>query len=95
MNDGRVLTAQEMRQYERFCDLSRRGLTALPTEIAQLTNLKQLRLSGNQLTALPAEIAQLTNLQTLWLSRNQLTALPPEIGQLTNLQTADGSTATS
>jgi Ras of Complex, Roc, domain of DAPkinase/Leucine Rich repeats (2 copies)/Leucine rich repeat len=68
-------------------DYSERGLTGLPPEIGQLTNLRTLYLHNNQLTALPPEFGQLTNLQELWLNGNQLTALPPEIGQLTDLQT--------
>jgi small GTP-binding protein len=65
--------------------LSYNQLTALPHEIAKLTNLTELYLSGNQLTALPPEIVKLTNLNVLYLSHNQLTALPPEIVKLTNL----------
>ena len=78
-------------------DLVRRGLTALPPDIVQLTDLEHLWLDDNQLTALPPEIGQLTNLQQLWLGGNQLTALPPEIGQLTNLQTLnlDGNQLTA
>jgi len=34
-------------------------LTALPTEIAQLTGLRALKLDGNGLTALPREVADL------------------------------------
>ena len=75
---------QEIKRTGR-CDLSNRELTALPPEIAELTNLWELRLDGNRLTALPPEIGQLTSLGTLALSGNQLTALPPEIGQLTSL----------
>ena len=67
-------------------DLSNRELTALPPEIAQLTNLRELRLDGNRLTVLPREIGQLTGLEALGLGGNQLTVLPPEIGQLTNLK---------
>ncbi|WP_084227301.1 COR domain-containing protein [Nostoc sp. KVJ20] len=66
--------------------LSGKGLTTLPPEIGQLTNLRSLHLIGNQLSSLPTEIFQLTNLQFLNLSSNQLSSLPPEIGQLTNLQ---------
>jgi small GTP-binding protein len=66
-------------------DFSGQGLTALPPEIGQLTNLTGLYLNKNQLTALPPEIGQLINLTGLYLNTNQLTVLPPEIGQLKNL----------
>jgi len=49
---------QEIKRTGR-CDLSNRELTALPPEIAELTNLWELRLDGNQLTALPRELADL------------------------------------
>ena len=62
-----LLTADEIQEIKRsgICDLSGRGLTALPPEIGQLTSLHDLWLDGNQLTALPAEITQLTSLQYL------------------------------
>ncbi|MFN6495574.1 MAG: COR domain-containing protein [Nostoc sp. DedQUE01] len=67
-------------------DLFGKGLTTLPGEIGQLTNLQTLNLSSNQLSSLPAEIGRLTNLQSLYLSSNKLSSLPGEIVQLTNLQ---------
>ncbi|WP_052435969.1 leucine-rich repeat domain-containing protein [Neochlamydia sp. EPS4] len=67
-------------------DLSGIGLTYLPPEIGQLSQLQKLELNQNQLTALPAEIGQLSQLQGLHLHQNQLTALPAEIGQLSQLQ---------
>ena len=87
MNDRELLEAIEAaaRAGRTLLDLSKEGLTALPPEIGQLTNLANLNLSGNRLTALPPEIGQLTTLTTLDLSNNQLTALPAEIGELTNL----------
>ncbi|WPD24168.1 MAG: COR domain-containing protein [Candidatus Electrothrix scaldis] len=66
-------------------DLSSMGLTSLPPELFQLTNLTRLDLRGNQLTALPPEICQLTNLTKLYLSDNQLSSLSLELFQLTNL----------
>ena len=66
-------------------DLSRKQLTALPSEIGQLTNLRTLFLYDNQLSSLPPEIGQLQNLDALYLHDNQLTSLPFEIRQLTKL----------
>src|SRR5437762_2135570 len=66
--------------------LGKIGLSELPPEIGQLTNLQWLYLGSNQLSELPPEIGQLTNLQWLSLGSNRLSELPPEIGQLTNLQ---------
>ncbi|MEH1867208.1 MAG: COR domain-containing protein [Nostoc sp.] len=70
-------------------DLSGKGLTTLPPEFGQFTNLQYLNLTSNQLSSLPPEFGQLTNLQTLYLFSNQLSSLPPEFGQLTNLQMLD------
>ncbi|MBS4167088.1 hypothetical protein NEOC65_002194 [Neochlamydia sp. AcF65] len=72
--------------YLSSAGLSSVGLTFIPPEIFQLSQLQILYLSRNHLTALPAEIGQLSQLQTLYLDQNQLTALPAEIGQLTQLQ---------
>ena len=66
-------------------DLRQEGITTLPVEIGQLTNLTSLNLIRNKLTQLPVEIGKLTNLISLHLHTNRLTQLPAEIGQLTNL----------
>ncbi len=68
-------------------DLSKLGLTQIPVELGQLTNLQRLNLSFNKLTQVPVELCQLTKLQTLDLSNNQLTQVPVELSQLTKLQT--------
>ncbi|MEH2185870.1 MAG: COR domain-containing protein [Nostoc sp.] len=68
-------------------DLSGTGLTTLPPEFGQLTNLRSLYLRSNQLSSLPPEFGQLINLRSLYLRSNQLSSLPPEFVQLTNLQT--------
>ncbi|MGX9728387.1 MAG: COR domain-containing protein [Candidatus Electronema sp. VV] len=70
-------------------DLSSNNLTALPSEICQLTSLTELDLSRNNLTSLPLKICQLTNLIEISLSYNQLTVLPSEICQLKNLTYLD------
>src|SRR5687767_1286180 len=67
-------------------DLTALGLTRLPPEIGQLTNLTTLSLDRNQLSILPREIGKLSKLTTLSLSDNQLSILPPEIGQLAELK---------
>ena len=78
-------------------DLSRRGLTLLPSELSELTDLKELRLDGNQLTELPSWIGQLVGLNRLRLDGNKLTALPTEFGQLINIRglRLDGNRLTS
>ena len=60
---------------------------SIPSEIGNLTKLRELRLYGNQLTgSIPQEIGQLTSLQSLWLHDNKLTgAVPPGIFNLTRL----------
>ncbi len=67
-------------------DLIGQGLTELPPQLFELTNLSKLFLNDNQLTSLPSQIVQLSKLKTLWLHRNLLTALPPEVVQLTSLR---------
>ena len=47
-------------------------IASLPLEIAQLTNLRELNLSGNQLDSLPLEILELPYLKRLDLRGNPL-----------------------
>ncbi len=71
-------------------DISGRGLTgSLKAEVRQLSNLKELNLSGNNFTGLPAEVGQLSKLETLNLSNNPFTGLPYELGNLKNLKVLD------
>jgi internalin A len=67
-------------------DLSRRGLTAIPAAVFQLTGLERLDLYNNRLRAIPPRIAALKQLKKLYLSDNLLTVLPPEIGDLADLE---------
>ncbi|MHA1727740.1 MAG: leucine-rich repeat domain-containing protein, partial [Promethearchaeota archaeon] len=69
--------------------LPRKGLTALPESIGNLTSLRNLDLEGNELTALPESIGNLTSLKDLDLGGNKLTALPESIGNLTSLRDLD------
>eukprot|EP00198_Chlamydomonas_reinhardtii_P001847 XP_001691183.1 predicted protein [Chlamydomonas reinhardtii] len=67
-------------------DLTDARLTELPAEVAELTELQELQLSGNCLTRLPESISRLTALRRLGLAGNLLTELPPGIGALTALE---------
>jgi len=80
---------QARRDGSTTLDIVNNQVTALPTELFQLTQLTTLNIGGNQLTALPTELFQLTHLTTLNIGDNQLTALPAELGQLTHLTTLD------
>ncbi|WP_420640976.1 COR domain-containing protein [Candidatus Leptofilum sp.] len=62
------------------------GLTVVPPEIGQLTELKVLRLHENLLTDVPSEIGQLTELRIFWLHTNRLTTISLEIGLLRELE---------
>lgn len=62
------------------------GISMLPPEIKQCTQLKRLNLNGNrQLQFLPPEIGNLINLTSLDTIGNKIEALPPQIKYLTNL----------
>ena len=63
----------------------RRDVQYVCSGIADLANLTELDLDGNQFTDLPEVIGKLTSLRTLYLADNQLTVLPEAIGELTNL----------
>ncbi|MDU9047689.1 MAG: COR domain-containing protein [Candidatus Electrothrix sp. Rat3] len=65
--------------------LAGQGLTELPSQLFELTNLTHLDLSNIQLTEFPAELFQMTNLAVLGLNNLQLSSLPPELFQLTKL----------
>ena len=71
-------------------NLANRGLTgSLKAEIRQLTQLRELDMSGNGFTGVPAEVGQLSQLEVLNLSHNPITGLPHEIGNLKNLRVLD------
>ena len=60
-------------------NLREKKLCCLPTEICQLSELKELRLSDNEIPFIPGAIGNLQQLRTLGLSRNLITAIPPQI----------------
>jgi Leucine-rich repeat (LRR) protein len=67
-------------------DLSRTKLKAIPQEVFQLKELRELNLSNNKITQLPKEIALLSKLTELNLSNNRIAEVPQEIGQLNYLK---------
>lgn len=58
------------------------GITGLPAEIGELTNLVELQLAHNRLSALPDSLSNLQDLSTLELSNNLLRALPSSLSAL-------------
>lgn len=62
------------------------GLTSVPSEIGQLTQLEVLSLEGNALREVPSEIGQLRGLRELNLSGNHLSMLPTTLGELSLLE---------
>lgn len=65
------------------------GLTSIPPEVFQLTNLVRLDLGWNELSQLPAQIGTLTNLEQLWVNSNPLISLPVEIEKCRKLRVLD------
>lgn len=63
-------------------DLEELGLTRLPPQLFELTNLTALYSSDNKLIDLPPQIGQLKALTHLFLNSNHISDLPPQIGQL-------------
>ncbi len=70
-------------------DLSNKGITELPDELGDFTELISLNLSYNNITVLPSTICNLTNLKKLLLTRNRITKLPVGIGNLLQLKFFD------
>jgi Leucine-rich repeat (LRR) protein len=71
-------------------DLSGTGLTSVPGNIFDRSDLIELNLSSNSLTgALPSQLGQLKNLRVLNASRNLMTGVPAEIGKLSKLEELD------
>jgi hypothetical protein len=62
------------------------GLTSIPPEIWQCTDLEYLYLSRNAIDSIPNAIANCGRLKSLHITHNNLAALPDSIGALKNLQ---------
>lgn len=70
-------------------DLTKLGLTQIPEEVFELTELKMLNLNHNRLTTIPNEIVKLAKLKGLELFDNQLITIPDIIEKLKNLTLLD------
>lgn len=70
-------------------ELDRNNLAgSLPSELADLSELKKLRMRGNVLIGfIPSALGKLAKLEVLGLEVNQLTgSIPPELGRLGSLR---------
>ncbi|KAK6127198.1 hypothetical protein DH2020_039059 [Rehmannia glutinosa] len=77
-------------QFLRVLDLSRLGLTELPSSIDKLKYLRYLNLSENPILSLPESMCKLVALQTLKLRNcSRLRELPKNMSNLTNLRHLD------
>jgi len=74
-----------LRRRATALDLSRLGLSCLPSQLGQLTKLTELTLAHNHLRSLPSALWQFEGLSRLDLSNNNLDHLPPALGQLASL----------
>ncbi len=70
----------------RKINLSGLGLTEIPAEVFQHTNLTKLVLSRNAITRIPKEIAKLKKLEVLDLTYNELDSLPAPVFKLPKLR---------
>lgn len=62
------------------------GLSSLPPEISELSDLKELQLGNNKFSEFPKEILSLKNLAILDLSGNPISEVPSDIKSLEKLQ---------
>ncbi|MCQ2305911.1 MAG: leucine-rich repeat domain-containing protein [Bacteroidales bacterium] len=67
-------------------DVACQGLSALPDEMAKLTNIVSINLLGNQFDTFPPVLGKMTTLDEISLSTNKLSFIGPEIGQCKNLR---------
>ncbi|XP_035665269.1 leucine-rich repeat and IQ domain-containing protein 4-like [Branchiostoma floridae] len=66
--------------------LSNQGLTSIPEEVFDITDLEYLDVSNNKLSSIPEAIGRLQKLSRLAVSGNMLTSLPQAICSFPNLE---------
>ncbi|KAI8489387.1 hypothetical protein Bbelb_328300 [Branchiostoma belcheri] len=79
MAAGLNLQPQRNTDGRLFLDLSNQGLTSIPEEVFDLTDLESLDVSNNKLTSIPEAVGRLQKLRQLGTSGNKLTSLPQAI----------------
>jgi Leucine-rich repeat (LRR) protein len=84
MEEGHVITLNLTNK-----DVGNDGISVIPVEIANLSYLRELILSGNSIETVPPEIGRCVNLRKLDLGSNRIAVLPSEIGNLVNLTYLD------
>ncbi|MET8086480.1 COR domain-containing protein [Micromonospora sp. NPDC005197] len=70
-------------------NLGRTGISSVPADLLERTELEVLSLYGNEIRRLPPEIGALGQLEKLDLAGNRLSNLPREIGELKRLRELD------
>jgi Leucine-rich repeat (LRR) protein len=62
------------------------GISSLPEEIGNLSNLKVLSMEGTKISELPEKFWELTNLENLKIDSNELKSVSENIGNLSKLK---------
>jgi Leucine-rich repeat (LRR) protein len=70
-------------------DIAKDGISSIPSEIGQLTELKKFVCCNNSVTEIPAEIGNLTKLEQLILQSNRIQSLTTAIGKCVSLVDLD------
>ena len=68
-----------------WLDISGKGISKVPSSIAELKYLGTLNLSDNNISFLPEEIAELPRLRNLYAENNNLSELPTALYTITSL----------
>lgn len=78
---------EEAEKGSEILNLSKCGLTSVPSQIFKLNHLKQLYLSHNNIYKIPDSIGSLKNLERLDFAFNKIQRISSELSGLTNLKT--------
>jgi leucine-rich repeat protein SHOC2 len=66
--------------------VSHNRLSSLPSQLDQITTLREVFLHRNNLEEMPLCLCNLPNLHLLWLNNNKITRIPDEIAKLKSLK---------